>query len=194
MIYCTVKKLVDLLQVSLKIIICSSLWSICYDLLAFQFTAMCMMTSPNGNIFHVTGPLCEEFTGHPWIPAQRPVTQSFDVFFDLCLHQQLSKQLRCRWFETPSHSLWHHCNVAFWASFQYMKLVFPGMAIPIFKIKYSVNGICVFILTLNMLHCFKEIKQVWYWPQKPVYPSPASDDYKLQFNSLIFVYIFDISE
>ena len=30
--------------------------------------------------------LCGEFTGHRWIPpAQRPVTRSFDVFFDLCL-------------------------------------------------------------------------------------------------------------
>ena len=27
-----------------------------------------MMTSSNGNIFRVTGPLCEEFTGHRWIP------------------------------------------------------------------------------------------------------------------------------
>ena len=25
-------------------------------------------------------------------PAQRPVTQSFDVFFDLCLNERLSKQ------------------------------------------------------------------------------------------------------
>ena len=27
-----------------------------------------MMTSSNGNIFHITGPLCGEFTGHWWIP------------------------------------------------------------------------------------------------------------------------------
>ena len=27
-----------------------------------------MMASSNGNIFHVTGPLCREFTGHRWIP------------------------------------------------------------------------------------------------------------------------------
>ena len=29
------------------------------------------------------------------LPAQRPVTQSFDVFFDLCLNKRLSKQ---SWF------------------------------------------------------------------------------------------------
>ena len=27
-----------------------------------------MMTSSNGDIIRVTGPLCEEFTGHRWIP------------------------------------------------------------------------------------------------------------------------------
>ena len=27
-----------------------------------------MMTSSNGNIFRVTGPLCGEFTSHRWIP------------------------------------------------------------------------------------------------------------------------------
>ena len=30
-----------------------------------------MMTSSNGNIFHVTGPLCGEFTGHRWIPLTK---------------------------------------------------------------------------------------------------------------------------
>ena len=41
-------------------------------------------------------------------PAQRPVTQSFDVFFDLCLNKWLSKQWWGWWFEMPSHSLWWH--------------------------------------------------------------------------------------
>ena len=45
-----------------------------------------MMTSSNGNIFRVTGPLCGEFTGPSEFPTQRPVTWSFDVFFDLRLN------------------------------------------------------------------------------------------------------------
>ena len=45
-----------------------------------------MMTSSNGNIFRVTGLLCGEFTGQPLnSPLKRPVTRSFDVFFDLRL-------------------------------------------------------------------------------------------------------------
>ena len=69
------------------------------------------MTSSNGNIFRVTGPLCGEFIGHRWIPLKRPVTQSFGVFFDLHRNKRLSKHSRRRWLETPSHSLWRHCNV-----------------------------------------------------------------------------------
>ena len=45
-----------------------------------QLVGHFMMTSSNGNIFRVTGHLCGEFTG------------SFDVFFDLRLNKQLSKQ------------------------------------------------------------------------------------------------------
>ena len=43
-------------------------------------------------------------------PAQRPVTRSFDVFFDLRLNKRLSKQPWGWWFETLSWSLWRHRN------------------------------------------------------------------------------------
>ena len=62
-------------------------------------------------IFRVTGPLCGEFTGPGEFPAQRPVTRSFDVFFDRRLNRRLSKQPWGWWFETPSWSLWRHRNV-----------------------------------------------------------------------------------
>ena len=63
------------------------------------------MTSSNGNIFRVTGPSCGEFSGPGEFPAQRPMTGSFDVFFDLRLNKRLSKQPWGWWFETPSWSL-----------------------------------------------------------------------------------------
>ena len=44
-------------------------------------------------------------------PAKRPVTRSFDVFFDLRLNKRLSKQSWGWWFETISHPFWRHCNV-----------------------------------------------------------------------------------
>ena len=42
--------------------------------------------------------------------TQRPVTRSFDVFFDLRLNKRLSKQPWGWWFETLSWSLWRHGN------------------------------------------------------------------------------------
>ena len=41
-------------------------------------------------------------------PSQRPVTQSFDVFFDLRLNKRLNKQSWVWWFETPLCSFWRH--------------------------------------------------------------------------------------
>ena len=43
--------------------------------------------------------------------TQRPVTPSFDVFFDLHLNKRLSKQSWGWWFETLLWPLWLHCNV-----------------------------------------------------------------------------------
>ena len=44
-------------------------------------------------------------------PSQRPVTLSFDVFFDLHLNKRLRKQSWGWWFETLSRPLWRYCNV-----------------------------------------------------------------------------------
>ena len=82
----------------------------------FSATKQCdsehfMMTSSNGNIFRVTDHLCGQFTGPGEFPAQRPVTRSFDVFFDLRLNKRLSKQSWGWWTEKLSRPLWRHCNV-----------------------------------------------------------------------------------
>ena len=67
-----------------------------------------IMTSSNHFLFLA---LCQ---GNPPVtggfPSQRPVTRSFDVYFDLRLNIRLCKQSRRRWFETSSRSLWRHCN------------------------------------------------------------------------------------
>ena len=43
-------------------------------------------------------------------PAQRPVTRSLRILFDLRLKKRLSKQCWGWWFETLSRPLWRHCN------------------------------------------------------------------------------------
>ena len=52
----------------------------------------------------VNSPVTGEFR------AQRPMTRSVDVFFDLRLNKRLSKQSWGWWFETLSRPLCRHCN------------------------------------------------------------------------------------
>ena len=70
-----------------------------------------MMTSPNGNNFRVTGPLCGEFTGPRWIPPTKASDAELWCFFDLRLNKRLSKQSIGWLFETLSRPLLRHCNV-----------------------------------------------------------------------------------
>ena len=64
---------------------------------------------PQMETFFALLALCERnppVTGE--FPSQRPLTRSFDVFFDVRLNKWLNKQSRRRWFETPSrHSQMH---------------------------------------------------------------------------------------
>ena len=69
-----------------------------------------VMTTSNGNIFRVTGHLCGAFTGHRWIPVQRPVKWTFDVSLICAWMSDWVKPSCGWWFETPSRPLWRHSN------------------------------------------------------------------------------------
>ena len=92
-----------------------------------------MMTSSNGNIFRIAGPLCGEFTGHGEFPSQKPVTRSFDVFVGLRLNKRSSKQSLGWWFETSSCPLWRHCNdITAWRT---------GQLLPIYRVwNFMINN------------------------------------------------------
>ena len=57
-------------------------------------------------LFRLSGLLCPPPTHH----TQRPVTRSFDTFFDVRLNKPLSIHSWGWWVEMPSCSLWRHCN------------------------------------------------------------------------------------
>ena len=70
-----------------------------------------IMRRPEIETFSALLAICADNSPVPGdFPAQRAVTRSFDVFFDLCLNKRLSKQLRGWWFQTPSRPLWRQCN------------------------------------------------------------------------------------
>ena len=74
---------------------------------SFLLLLRIMMTSTNGIIFRVTGLVWGESTGHRWVV---PLTKASDteLWCFLRLNKRLNKQSWCRWFETPSGSLWRH--------------------------------------------------------------------------------------
>ena len=68
-----------------------------------------VMTSSNGNIFRVTDPQCGKWPGNSPHKGQ---WRGALIFSMICaLNKRLSKQSRGWWFETPSRSLWRHCDV-----------------------------------------------------------------------------------
>ena len=70
-------------------------------------------------------------------PTQRPVTRSFDVYFDLRPKERLSKQWWGWWFETLSRSLWRHRN-GNWVSAKGYG-IFPCFLLPILD-KFAFNN------------------------------------------------------
>ena len=69
------------------------------------------VTSSNGNICCDTGPLWGDFTGPRWISLIKASDAELCCFLWSAL-EHTCKQLWGWWIETPSHSLWRHCNVA----------------------------------------------------------------------------------
>ena len=98
-----------------------------------------MMTSSNGNIFRVTGHLCGNSPVPGEFHTQRPVTRSFDVYFDLRPNKRLSKQSWSWWFETPSRPFWRHRNVLhlwhLWS--HYTDEFYHGLLMPRFHLNFE---------------------------------------------------------
>ena len=69
-------------------------------------------------------------------PAQRSVTRSIDVFFDLRLNKRFSKQWWGWWFETPPRPLWRHgllkwpCDACGWMLHEHVQNMAPMVLAP----------------------------------------------------------------
>ena len=61
--------------------------------------------------------------------VQRPVTRSFDVFFDLRLNEPLSKQWWGWWFETLSRPLWRYGNAENKGAYTLVRFLAPFVII-----------------------------------------------------------------
>ena len=114
-----------------------------------QVISNIITTSSNENIFYVTDPLWGESTGHRWIPRKKASDAEFGVFFDLRLDKRLRKQSRRQWFETPSRSLWRHCDVirSQWVYVDWKKLQNNKMTIK--PGSYCTNGFSILIKKID---------------------------------------------
>ena len=94
-------------------------------------------------------------------PAQRPVTRSFDVFFDLPLNKPLSKQWWGWWFETLSRPLWRHCDAVFYL-FLYGSLLHRCLSLPLYNTHIYSLSLAVSIHTYILMHVYTTIA-AWYF-------------------------------
>ena len=89
----------------LDVIMTVSLWNltdISAALLPRCLSNFSMMTSSNGNIFHVTGPLCGEFTGQRWI--LRTKASDAELWCFLWYGPEYTKTLICCVYKHPKVS------------------------------------------------------------------------------------------
>ena len=112
-------------------------------------------------------------------PSQRPVTRSFDAFFDLRLNKQLSKQSRSWWFEAPSRPLWRHCNAKKYSNGSYFVIVRRAgllwsqrdfewrWSVPLFKcltvleFSFILFDLCLLITFFNSIMNYVPIVTFW---------------------------------
>ena len=89
-------------------------------------------------------------------PSQRPVTRSFDIYFDLRLNKRLCKQSWGWWLETLLIPLWRHSNLI--RSFNYgIALTWTGHSITLL---WRYHILIFFIASIIMvLEHFRE-----HWP------------------------------
>ena len=83
-------------------------------------------------------------------PTQRPVTRSFDVYFDLCPNKWLSKQSLGWWLETLSPPLWRHRNDFGSGDWKDISI---GLVIIIIKSDVSTIPIVIIISVAVCLRC-----------------------------------------
>ena len=101
-------------------------------------------------------------------PAQRPVTQSFDVSFDQRLNNWLCKQLTRRWFQTTSRPSWRHCNgyTRFVHAMTQRHMIGTVWSMNMSEIidQYKVSQIStndfIAIQTMEMCHCGKHFHHI----------------------------------
>ena len=72
-----------------------------------------MMTSSNGNIFLITGPLCREFTDHRWIPRTQTIDMELWCFLliNVWVNNCEAGDLRCHHAHYDTIVIFHQIKI-----------------------------------------------------------------------------------
>ena len=81
-----------------------------------------MMTSSNGNIFRVTGPLCGEFTCHRWIPLTKASDMELWCFLRSATEQTFKQTIKTPviWDAIPLIMTSLECTFPAWLKFHFV--------------------------------------------------------------------------
>ena len=127
-----------------------------------------MMSSSNGNIFCVTGPLWGEFTSHRWIPLTKASAFMFSV---ICAWTNGWANHRdagdWKSYDLPLCLLWHHCN----GNHQNTKLAFPPEILHSTTCKSIIGFVGIAYSWFYKFHCssksriwlYKDLLKPWEW-------------------------------
>ena len=122
-----------------------------------------IIMSSYGYIFRVTGHFLGELTYHRWIPLTKASDAEFWCFFGLGLNKLFSKPSR-RWFKTPLHPLWRHCNGIHVPHISGPKF-FNALFADVFAINVALRPECRLQSQLNLLRSFSGhhylVKHFW---------------------------------
>ena len=128
-------------------------------------------------------------------PAQKPVTRSFDVFFDLRLNKRLSKQSRGCWFETLLRTLWRH-----WNGYKYYHITHRGLLCSHVSYNYLNSGQTVVMIIWN--EDVRQRQMYFIWVELCYFVSVSNTLYYLLVDimllsqnrvSIIFIVKFEIN-
>ena len=110
-------------------------------------------------------------------PAQRPVTRSFDVFFDLHPNRRLSKQWRGWWFETLSCPLWRHRIFIQWGGGVIYQTIFSifFLVLILFNLIWFSMMICFQCFYQQLTSIGPENSSVPFWRQTSIWANHQLD-------------------
>ena len=103
-------------------------------------------------------------------PSEKPVARSFGFFIG-ALNKRSSKQSWGWWFETPSCSLWRHCNE---------RRRLTSIRVPIIKIRQP-HDCLIFIMRI---HISGNILFILKWDPGVIYPSRRLDMERLHYDDV----------